>query len=45
MTGSIGNGAFNKCSALTSLVIPPGITGSIGGDAFRTCTALTSLVI
>jgi hypothetical protein len=41
---SIGDNAFNNCSALTSLVIPTGVT-SIGQGAFTFCSALTSLTI
>ena len=41
---SIGNGAFEDCSGLTSVVIPNSVT-SIGGWAFRNCTGLTSIEI
>ena len=41
----IGTNAFQVCSALTTLTLPPGLTGSIGAYAFYYCTALTSLVI
>ena len=38
----IGEGAFDGCTALTSLTIPSGVT-SIGKSAFAECTALTSV--
>ena len=41
---SIGNYAFNGCSALTSVTIQNGVT-SIGEYAFRDCSALTSVTI
>jgi hypothetical protein len=41
---SIGNGAFQGCSALTSITIPNSVT-SIGAAAFNGCTALTSVTI
>ena len=41
---SLGNSAFNGCSALTSVVIPEGVT-SIGWGAFSGCSSLTSVVI
>jgi len=39
---SIENGAFNGCSALTSLTIPNSVT-NIGYRAFYSCTSLTSI--
>ena len=41
---SIGNGAFNGCSGLTSITIPDSVT-SIGGSAFQGCAGLTSIII
>ncbi len=41
---SIGNYAFNGCSALTSVTIQNGVT-SIGNFAFEGCSALTSVTI
>ena len=41
---SIGSGAFDGCSGLTSIEIPNSVT-SIGGRAFDGCTGLTSIVI
>ena len=41
---SIGNGAFDNCDALTSVVIPNSVT-SIGSWAFSGCGALTSVTI
>ena len=41
---SIGDGAFNSCSSLTSVQIPEGVT-SIGYNAFSGCSALTSVTI
>jgi len=40
----IGNGAFYKCSGLTSVVIPNSVT-SIGNSAFNGCSGLTSVTI
>ena len=39
---SIGNGAFMRCSELTSVEIPAGVT-SIGNGAFGGCSGLTSV--
>ena len=39
---SIGNGAFEDCSRLTSVEIPSSVT-SIGSEAFRGCSGLTSV--
>ena len=41
---SIGNGAFQSCTSLTSVTIPDGVT-SIGSDAFSDCTSLKSVTI
>ena len=41
---SIGYGAFDGCSGLTSVTIPNSVT-SIGGYAFRACSGLTSVTI
>ncbi|MCR5433691.1 MAG: leucine-rich repeat protein [Bacteroidaceae bacterium] len=41
---SIGDGAFNECSTLTSINIPEGVT-SIGRNAFSYCSGLTSINI
>ena len=41
---SIGMGAFEGCSGLTSIDIPNGVT-SIGKMAFRDCSGLTSIKI
>ena len=41
---SIGNGAFNSCSGLTSVTIPNSVT-SIGYQAFYGCSSLTSVTI
>ena len=40
---SIGNGAFEYCSGLTSVTIPNSVT-SIGSWAFKYCSSLTSVV-
>ena len=41
---SIGDGAFEDCSSLTSIEIPNSVT-SIGSSAFDGCTGLTSVTI
>jgi hypothetical protein len=41
---SIGDGAFEFCSSLTSITIPQSVT-SIGGWAFAVCSSLTSITI
>ena len=41
---SIGNGAFQGCSGLTSITIPNSVT-SIGNSAFYGCSGLTSITI
>jgi len=41
---SIGYGAFEYHSSLSSVVIPDSVT-SIGGDAFISCTSLKSVII
>ena len=41
---SIGEGAFRKCTGLTSVTFPEGLT-SIGGKAFYGCTRLTSVTV
>ena len=41
---SIGEGAFSRCTTLTSVEIPNSVT-SIGEDAFYSCTGLTSVTI
>ena len=41
---SIGWGAFQYCSGLTSVTIPNSVT-SIGGSAFQDCSNLTSVTI
>ena len=40
----VGNNAFSKCSALTSVTIPEGVT-SLGSYAFDSCSGLTSVTI
>ena len=40
---SIGNSAFNECSALTSVTIPNSITSI--ANSFQFCTSLTSITI
>ena len=41
---SIGDGAFNSCSSLTSVTIPNSVT-SIGDKAFYGCSSLKSITI
>ena len=41
---SIGEGAFDDCTSLTSITIPNSVT-SIGGHAFSNCHGLTSITI
>ena len=41
---SIGNGAFDDCSSLTSVTIPESVT-EIGDGAFYGCSSLTSITI
>ncbi len=41
---SIGESAFEDCSALTQVTLPNGVT-SIGDDAFRGCSALKQITI
>ena len=41
---SIGSGAFEGCTGLTSITIPNSVT-SIGTSAFRDCSGLTSITI
>ena len=41
---SIGNGAFRRCSGVTSITIPDGVT-SISELAFYDCSGLTSITI
>ena len=41
---SIGDGAFDGCISLTSIVLPNSVT-SIGGEAFSGCSGLTSITI
>ena len=41
---SIGDHAFESCSALTSITIPDGVI-SIGSSAFEDCSGLTNIVI
>ena len=41
---SIGDGAFDRCTGLTSITIPNSVT-SIGNEAFQNCRSLTSITI
>ena len=41
---SIGGGAFNGCTSLTSVIIGDSVT-SIGESAFKGCSSLTSVII
>ncbi len=41
---SIGDGAFSRCSSLTSVTIPDGVR-RIGHEAFYNCSSLTSITI
>ena len=41
---SIGEGAFSRCSSLTSITIPESVT-SIGSSAFYGCQSLESIVV
>ena len=41
---SVGEGAFDDCSSLTSVTIPESVT-SIGDYAFQECSSLTSVTI
>ena len=43
-TLGIADGAFEKCTGLTSITLPDGLT-SIGGQAFFGCTGLTSITL
>lgn len=40
----LGDGCFDRCSALTSVSIPEGVT-ELGNDCFACCDALTSISI
>jgi len=44
IVSSIGEGAFNLCSGLTSVTIPDSVT-QIGDRAFNLCSGLTSVTI
>jgi hypothetical protein len=39
---SVGTGAFQNCSLLTSISVPEGVT-SIGDSAFRSCSSLVAI--
>ena len=39
---SIGDGAFSRCTGLTSITIPESVT-SIGGGAFESCTNIKTI--
>lgn len=41
---NIGQGAFEGCTGLTSIIIPNSVT-TIGDEAFRNCSGLTSITI
>ena len=41
---TIGNGAFDGCSSLSSITLPTGVT-SIGENAFRSCSSLSSITL
>merc|ERR1712000_512603 len=41
---NVGRGAFQGCSGLTSLTLPPSLT-SVGEAAFQGCSGLTSLTL
>ena len=41
---SIGDGVFQNCSGLTSIILPDGLT-SIGEEAFNACFSLTSIIL
>ncbi|MDR3312189.1 MAG: leucine-rich repeat domain-containing protein [Spirochaetaceae bacterium] len=41
---TIGDVAFENCTALTSIILPAGLT-TIGNVAFENCTVLTSIIL